>query len=107
AILRSCPGVKILATSREALSIGGEHLYRMPSLAVPPVEGKLTVENALTFGAIALFADRASASDARFQLDGDSVPIVAEICRRLDGIALAIELAAPRVKIFSVRQLAD
>src|SRR5450755_833134 len=79
----------------------------MPSLSVPPIDQKLTVEGALTYGAIALFADRASASDARFHLDGDNAPIVADICRCLDGIALAIELAAPRVKIFSVRQLAD
>ncbi len=107
AILRQCPNVKILATSREALGIGGEHVYRMPALSVPRSDEKLSLESALTYGAIALFAERARASDPRFHLDGENAPIVAEICRSLDGIALAIELAAPRVKIFSPRQLAD
>ncbi len=107
AILRKCPDVKILATSREPLSISGEHVYRMPSLSVPPADATLTPESARSYGAIALFAERACASDPRFRLDRDSTPIVAEICRKLDGVALAIELAAPRVKVFSPRQLAD
>ncbi|HLJ83631.1 MAG TPA: adenylate/guanylate cyclase domain-containing protein [Candidatus Eremiobacteraceae bacterium] len=107
AILRHCPNVKILATSREALAINGEHIFRMPALSMPSADVKLTLEDALTFSAIALFAERARASDPRFQLTSENAPTVAEICRSLDGIALAIELAAPRVKIFSPRQLAD
>jgi predicted ATPase/class 3 adenylate cyclase len=107
AILRQCENVKIVATSREALVIGGEHIFCMPALTVPRADATLTLETALTYGAIALFAERAQASDPRFHLDAENAPIVAEICRSLDGIALAIELAAPRVKIFSPRQLAD
>ena len=107
AVLRRCAEVKILATSREALGIAGERVYRMPTLAVPPSDVRLTAETALRFSAIALFAERAGASDPRFRLDDENAAIVAEICRCLDGVALAIELAAPRVKIFSPRQLAD
>jgi len=107
AILRACEHVKIVATSRESLRLDGEHLYRMPTLAVPPEGTRLTAERALDFGAIALFVERAASADSRFALRDENVEIVADICRRLDGIALAIELAAPRVKIFSVAQLAD
>ncbi|MBV8149047.1 MAG: helix-turn-helix domain-containing protein, partial [Candidatus Eremiobacteraeota bacterium] len=105
AILRAAPHVRLLATSREALRIGGEHVYRVPSLDVPS-EGSIAVEDALRYGAVALFAERAAASDAKFRLTDESAPIVAEICRRLDGIALAIELAAARVKVLAPHQLA-
>jgi predicted ATPase len=99
--------VKIIATSRESLRVDGEHVYRMPSLAVPPEGARLTADAALEFGAVTLFVERATAADTRFVLTDDNVAIVSDICRRLDGIALAIELAAPRVKIFSVGQLAE
>ena len=107
AILRACENVKIVATSRESLRVDGEHVYQMPTLAVPPDGARLGADAALEFGAVALFAERAAAADSRFALTDDNVAIVSDICRRLDGIALAIELAAPRVKIFSVVQLAD
>ena len=107
AVLRDCPQVQLLATSREPLRISGEHAYRMPSLAVPPERAVLSAEEALTYGAVALFAERAAASDTRFRLTDEIAPIVAEICRRLDGIALAIELAAARVKILAPHQLAQ
>ncbi|HEY6325084.1 MAG TPA: adenylate/guanylate cyclase domain-containing protein, partial [Candidatus Cybelea sp.] len=106
AMLRAAPQVRLLATSREPLRIGGEHVYRVPSLAVPSSD-VLTSEEALNYGAVALFVQRARGSDAKFILSDDNVPTVAEICRRLDGIALAIELAAARVKILSPRQLAQ
>ena len=106
AILRAAPHVRLLATSREPLRIGGEHVYRVPSLAVPP-DGALTSEEALQYGAIALFAARARASDSRFALTDEIAPIVADICRRLDGIALAIELAAARVRMLPPRRLAQ
>jgi predicted ATPase/DNA-binding winged helix-turn-helix (wHTH) protein len=105
AILRSAPEVRILATSREPLRIAAEQLYRVPSLAVPPGDS-LTSEEALRYGAIALFVERARASDPKFALNDESAPSVAEICRRLDGIALAIELAAGRVRMLPPRQLA-
>jgi predicted ATPase len=107
AILGAAPQVRIVATSRQALGIGGEFVYRLPSLALPEATTGLSAEGASAFGAIALFVDRATASDARFVLSDDNAPIVAEICRRLDGIPLAIELAAARVKVLSIPNLAQ
>lgn len=106
-ILRAAPDVRVLATSREPLRIAGEHAYRMPSLAVPSESEDLTAGAALNYGAVALFMQRALAADAKFQLTDESAPIVAEICARLDGIALAIELAAARVKVLAPRQLSQ
>ncbi len=105
AILRACPDVRILATSRESLNIAGEHVFRLPSLAVPPADRTTTAEAVRPYGAVALFADRAAASDARFELTDANAPFVTEISRRLDGIPLAIELAAARVKVLSPQQL--
>jgi predicted ATPase/class 3 adenylate cyclase len=105
AIVRGCPKVTILATSREGLNVSGEHVHRMPSLAVPPRDIALSAATAATYGAVALFAERAHAADGRFALTDENAEIVAEVCRRLDGIALAIELAAPRVKVLAVEQL--
>jgi predicted ATPase/class 3 adenylate cyclase len=107
ATLHACPGVHILATSREALGIAGERLYRMPSLSVPPTGHTLSAQDVLAFGAPLLFADRAFSVDNRFALTDENVPHVAEICRRLDGIPLAIELAAARVKVLSPKHLAQ
>jgi predicted ATPase/class 3 adenylate cyclase len=107
AILHACPDVRILATSREGLNTAGEHVYRMPSLPVPAAGAPVALEAALRYGAVALFADRAMAADGRFALSDDNATYVAEICRRLDGIPLAIELAAARVKVLSPQQLAQ
>jgi predicted ATPase/class 3 adenylate cyclase len=106
AILRTAPQIRVLATSREPLRIAAEHVYRVPSLALPS-DDALTAGDALQYGAIAFFAERARASDAKFVLSDESAPIVSEICRRLDGIALAIELAAARIKVMAPRQLAQ
>lgn len=106
-ILRTCPLVRILATSRESLNVGGEQVYRLPSLAVPPAREAVTAQAARSFGAVALFADRASASDTRFTLTDENSPFVTEIAQRLDGIPLAIELAAARIKVLSPRELAQ
>jgi len=105
-ILSGCPKIKIIATSREALKIAGEVVYQMPTLSVPGASGKLATDDALTYGAIALFDDRARTANNRFTLGDDNVAIVAEICRRLDGIPLAIELAAARMKALGPAQLA-
>lgn len=91
AILQACPDLHILATSREALHVAGEDVYRMPSLEL--------VE------AVTLFADRALSIEKRFALSEESRPHVEEICRRLDGIPLAIELAAARVIVLPPAQL--
>ena len=91
AVLRSCPRVWILATSREPLRAAGERAYRLPSLT--------------TNDAIALFVDRAQSADAHFALADDNAPTVADLCRRLDGIPLAIELAAARVNVLPLKVL--
>ncbi len=107
AVLGTAPQVRIVATSRQALGIGGEVVYRLPSLALPEAVAGLSAETASAYGAIALFVDRAAASDTRFVLSDDNAAIVAEICRRLDGIPLAIELAAARVRVLSISNLAQ
>ncbi len=106
-IMKACPHVVVLTTSREQLGASGEHTYRLPSMAVPRGNEALTSEVARTFGAVALFCARASASDAAFALTDDNVGAVVEICRHVDGIALALELAAARVPALNVHQLLD
>jgi predicted ATPase/class 3 adenylate cyclase len=106
AILHACEEIRILATSREGLNVSGEETYRMPSLSVPSSD-RFSTEEASRFGALQLFIDRALSSDKRFALTTENAPHVAEICRRLDGIPLAIELAAARVKMLSPQQLAQ
>jgi predicted ATPase/class 3 adenylate cyclase len=105
AVLRGALNASIVATSRESLSIGGERAFVLPSLAVPASCDALSADAALRYDAIALFNDRARASDARFALTDENTPCVAEITARLDGIPLAIELAAARVKVLSPQQL--
>jgi predicted ATPase len=107
AILGGCRDVRILATSREPLSIDGENHYRMPSLAVPVAQRGISASELMTFGAAQLFVDRALTADNRFTLNDENASWVSEICRRLDGIPLAIELAAARVKILTPQQLAQ
>jgi predicted ATPase/transcriptional regulator with XRE-family HTH domain len=107
-LLHGCPLLRILATSRESLRISGERTYRLPSLRVPTAQQAfgLSRADAMAYGAVALFAQRAQRSDHGFVLGDDNAPLVAEICRRLDGIPLAIELAAARVNVLSLRALA-
>ena len=106
-ILATAQDVRIVATSRQALNIGGEAVHSLPPLAVPAETAGLKLNEALRYEAVALFVDRARAADTRFTLTDDNAPIVADICRRLDGIPLAIELAAARVKILSIPNLAQ
>jgi len=106
AILAAAPLVRILATSRQALDVSGEVVLRLPSLAVPDASVDIRASDAERYGAIELFVDRARAADARFALTDDTAPVIADICRRLDGIPFAIELAAARVKVLSIPNLA-
>jgi predicted ATPase/DNA-binding winged helix-turn-helix (wHTH) protein len=106
AILRGAPGARILATSREPLRIEGEHVHRLASLASPPASSSPNAADALGFPAVQLFVERAVASLDEFELSNADAPIVADICRKLDGIALAIELAAARLDAFGVHGLA-
>jgi predicted ATPase/class 3 adenylate cyclase len=105
-ILTRSPRVKLLLTSRQPLGIAGEAVFRLPSLSMPAAASKLTVDELQRHGATALFIQRATTSDARFCLTDAAAPIVADICRRLDGIPLAIELAAARVRVLSLPNLA-
>jgi predicted ATPase/class 3 adenylate cyclase len=107
AILHACPNVKILASSRQGLGIRGESTYRMPSLAIPSAEESagLHAFDAPSYGSIALFVARAEAANSRFTFTDDVAPVVADICRRLDGIPLALELAAARVAMLNPKEL--
>ena len=105
-LLQLCPRLRILATSREPLGLGGEELYRMPSLPVPPDGETMTAQRVLEYPAAALFVSRARAVQQSFEVSDANAELVAEIVRRLDGIALAIELAAPRVKVLKLAQIA-
>ena len=105
-VLHRCADIRILATSRQPLAIMGEVVYRVRSLSLPDRADGMTATQSLDYGAIALFVDRAQASDADFAFIDASVPIVAEICDRLDGIPLAIELAATRSNAISLQSLA-
>src|SRR5262249_32592513 len=96
-LMRSCPRLRVLATSREALGVPGEQTYRVPSLSLPNTE-YLTPNTLMEFEAVQLFRDRASLSEPSFVINEASGPLVVQVCRRLDGIPLAIELAAARLK---------
>jgi predicted ATPase/DNA-binding winged helix-turn-helix (wHTH) protein len=105
-IFLGAPQVHILATSREALRVEGEHVYKLDPLAYAPEESGLTMAAALTFPATQLFLERAAASGARLQLTDNDAAAVAHICRKLDGVALAIELAAGRVQAYGLQETA-
>jgi predicted ATPase len=98
--------VRILATSREPLRIAAEQIYRLPTLNTPSRTTGLSAEAAIKYPAIELFVERAAASADRFTLDDTNAPVVAEICRQLDGLALAIEMAATRTDTFGVADIA-
>ncbi|SON55612.1 Transcriptional regulator HilA [Hartmannibacter diazotrophicus] len=104
-LLTSAAGVKILATSRELLRARGERVRRLRGLDVPEANVHLAAEDALAFPAIQLFVERATDRLETFELKDSDVADIAEICRRLDGIALAIELAATHVEAFAIRDL--
>jgi predicted ATPase len=106
-IFQEAPQVHIVATSRETLRVEGEHIYRLASLENPPDRADLTAAQLVTFAAAQLFIERVAASGNRLGVSDNEAPIVGEICRRLDGIALAIELAAGRVKAYGIRRTAE
>jgi len=106
-LLRACPELRILATSREALGIGGEAVLRLSPLAFPSGDAAPMPHGLPNFDAVTLFADRAAAALPDFQLTDDNRPIVARICSKLDGLPLAIELAAARLRAISLKQLLE
>ena len=97
----------ILASSREALGITGEKVYRVPSLEVPNPEDTISLDTINRYTAVRLFIERATQALGTFRVTNANAPVVAQICHRLDGIPLAIELAAVRVKVLRVEQIAE
>lgn len=104
-ILAETKHARILATSREPLRLAGEQLHRLAGLGAPPDAGAITALQALTFPAVQLFVERAGDRLTAFSLSDSDAPLVADICRKLDGMALAIELAATRIDSFGVSGL--
>jgi predicted ATPase/DNA-binding XRE family transcriptional regulator len=105
-LLRRCPKLKLIATSREPLDIGGETVYRVPSLSLPEADDD-SEDAARSSDAVRLLADRAGAQGVRLALDAGAIPLAVSVCRRLDGMPLAIELAAARLRSMSLGELSD
>ena len=105
ALWTQLPGLHLLTTSREPLRAGGERVHRLEPLEVPSASTNITAAQAMTYSAIRLLVERAAAYQDGFELTDEEAPFAAEICRRLDGIALAIELAASRVEAFGLKDL--
>jgi predicted ATPase/DNA-binding winged helix-turn-helix (wHTH) protein len=106
-VLRRAPNVHLLATSREPLRAEGERVHRLAPLEAPPPAAELSIGEALGYPAIELFAERALESLDSFELQDADIPIVSDLCRKLDGIPLAIELMAARVDLLGIRGLAE
>lgn len=105
-LLAACPKLKILATSIEALGLFNENTWQVPSLPLPGMQGLLSLKELREFASIKLFDERASNAKSGFVLDERNASSVAQICLRLDGIPLAIELAAARIKVLSADEIA-
>ncbi len=106
-LLANCPRLKILVTSRVLLRVTGEHALAIPPLTLPDPKSSLSLDELVRFSAIQLFTERAQAVDGTFTLSATIAPRVAEICRRLDGLPLAIELVAPRVRHLALPELLE
>ncbi len=104
-LLKMAPGLHVLATSREPMRAEGEWLHRLGALSAPPASAELTAAQALEFSAVELFVERATANVDDFILTDRDASVVGELCHRLDGNPLAIELAASRVDLFGLRGL--
>lgn len=106
-LLRACPHLKVIATSRERLQVYGEHIYPLPALALPPRAPHLTLAQVAQSDAVKLFLARATAAQPQLTLNTDNAQTIAEICQRLEGMPLAIELAAAQLTHFSLTALND
>jgi non-specific serine/threonine protein kinase len=106
ALLRTCPKVRVLATSREVLNAHGERIYRVPLLSIPDAGRRVLVQDLAHFDATRLFLERASLSNPNLEIADAQAPLVVDICTRLDGLPLAIELAAARARVLSIEQIA-
>ncbi len=106
-LLRACPNLRVLATSRERLRVPGEVAWRVPPLSLPGTDGSAPAATLDRYEAVSLFCQRATEAAPGFELTDDNAAAVAEICRRLDGMPLALELAAARAAALSVEQIAE
>jgi predicted ATPase/Tfp pilus assembly protein PilF len=104
-LLVHAPKIKILVTSRALLKIHGEHEFQVPTLKIPDFNGSSTAAELEECESVRMFVERAKAADPRFALDDQNADIIADICRQLDGLPLAIELAAARVKMLPIKSL--
>jgi len=106
-LMRACPRLRILATSRGQLGIAGESAYRVPSLSFPDPHDLPHLENLMQYEAIRLFMERAGSCDPEFTVTESNASAVVQVCHRLDGIPLAIELAAARIKVLTPQEIAQ
>ena len=106
-LLVRCPGVRVLATSREALRIAGETRWTVPTLSVPGPAPSYSVASLSGYEAVSLFTERATARQPSFRIDSSNATAVVEVCRRMDGLPLAVELAAARVDVLTPMQIAE
>ena len=104
-LLMACPELKILVTSRAVLHLEGEYVYKVPPLAVPDLQHLPAQDTLSQVASVALFAEQAQANQSDFELTGDNAAAIAEICVLLDGLPLALVLAAARIKVLSPRTL--
>ena len=107
ALLRAAPALTIVATSREPLRVAGEVVFRVPSMTIPDPEQQLDPEQLLRYESVGLFDERAKAAVPDFAIDADNASDVARICLRLDGLPLALELAAARLGALGTATLAE
>lgn len=104
-LLQAARGLKVLATSRERLNIDAEYQFDVEPLEIPPSDKRATLSEIGTYPSVELFVQRAQAANRHFRLNHDNAPSVAELCRRLDGLPLAIELAAARIKSYTPQRM--
>ncbi len=106
-VIRAAPGVRVIATSREPLSVSGEHVVPVPPLELPSAHGAEPLAQVRENEAVMMFTQRAAAASGRFELSASNQAAVVDLCRRLDGLPLAIELAAVRTRVLSPDQILD
>jgi predicted ATPase/DNA-binding CsgD family transcriptional regulator len=106
-MMRTAPGVRVIATSREPLSVSGEHVVPVPPLELPPPQAAEPLARLRQNEAVMLFTERAAAASGTFELTASNQAAVVDLCRRLDGLPLAIELAAVRTRVLTVEQILD
>jgi predicted ATPase len=106
-VIRAAPGVRVIATSREPLSVSGEHVLSVPPLELPSPDAAEPLDQVRQNEAVMLFTERAAAASGSFELTASNQAAVVDVCRRLDGLPLAIELAAVRTRVLTVEQIRD